>query len=125
MAVLVRGADRGRCFDVADHRQDNESVSAFHRVAAILKDRQDVPCAVVQPFQRAAHGGGYMLLCTRLLFLKLHVNVRRAVVMHQFDDDCVISMAGVVDGARNSWTLLGRRQGISTGRRRRSFFSAF
>jgi len=112
VAVLVRGADRGRCFDVADHQQDNESVSAFHRVAALFKDRQDVPCAVVQPVQRAAHGGGYMLLSTRLLFLKPHVNVRRAVVMHQCDSECVISMAGVVDGARNSSTLWGRPQGI-------------
>jgi len=102
VAVLVRGADRGRCVDVADDRQDNESVSAFYRVAAIFKGRQDVPCAVVQPFQRAPHGGGYMLLSTRLLFLKLHVNVRRAVVMHQCDSECVISMAGVVHGARNS-----------------------
>jgi len=50
-------------------------VSAFYRAAAILKGPQEVPCDVVQPFQRAPQEGRYMLLSTLLLFFKLHVNV--------------------------------------------------
>jgi len=112
VAVLMLGADRGTCVNVADHRPDNASASAFYRVAAVFRGRHEVPCAIVQPYQRAARGDGYKLLSTRMLFLKLHATLRRALAMHRCDSDCIVSMAGVAHGGRNTWTLLGRRQGI-------------
>jgi len=75
VAVIVRGTDRGRFVDVADHRQENAGVSAFYRAAAIIKGPQKVPCDVVKPLQRAPQEGRYMLLSTLLLVFKLHVNV--------------------------------------------------
>jgi len=112
VSVLVRGPDRGFCVNVADRRPEGDDTVAFYCVVAIFKGRHSVPCAVVQPYQPAADGSGYKLLANRLLFLKLHPNVRRAAALHRCDGGCAASLAGVTHGESNTWTLLGRRQGF-------------
>lgn len=87
-----------------------DSRPAYFRVLMFFTTGAGEAAAVVSPIEKAADGTYWALDDKRFLYLPLRA-VRRALVLHDCQEDCVVSSTTVAHQDSNRWQALGRETG--------------
>lgn len=85
--------------------------TAYFSIAAVLTTPHGTCSAVVHPFLSIAGSSDVSVDVSRVMYLPLDCNVRRALVLHSCQHGCSSLRSAVGHSGTNRWRVLGRADG--------------